>query len=68
MTVIDVEIRPENAFAAASQGFIFGRDPVCNVTLTIETVWLREWTAPLMPLEVRAALNIQAAAPATPAS
>lgn len=66
MTVTNVEIRPENAFAAASQGFIFGREPVSNVTLTIETVWLREWTAPLMPAEVRTALGIQAAPAAAP--
>ncbi len=58
MTVIDLRVRPADAFAAARQGFIYGSEPVSEVTILIETVWLREWTAEFMPGEVRAALGI----------
>jgi hypothetical protein len=58
MTVIDVKVRPADAFAAARQGFIYGVEPVSEVTATIETVWLREWTAPFMPGDLRSALGI----------
>jgi hypothetical protein len=73
MTVLDVTVRPADAFAAARDGFIFGKAPVSEVTMTIESVWLREWTAPFMPPEVRTALGVNstppadAAAPANPA-
>jgi hypothetical protein len=58
MTVIDVKVRPADAFEAARQGFIYGVEPVSEVTATIETVWLREWTAPFMPGDLRSALGI----------
>jgi len=58
MTVLDVKLRPADAFDAAGQGYIYGTDPVSEVTLLIETVWLREWTAPFMPGDLRAALGI----------
>lgn len=58
MTVLDLRVRPADAFAAARQGFIYGPEPVSEVTILIETIWLREWTADFMPGEVRAALGI----------
>lgn len=58
MTVLDVKLRPADPFEAARQGYIYGTDPVSEVTLLIETVWLREWTAPFMPGDLRAALGI----------
>jgi hypothetical protein len=71
MTVLDVKVRPADPFLAASEGFIYGKNPVSEVDLVIESVWLREWTAPLMPAEVRTALGVgsPAAAPSeAPAS
>jgi len=58
ITVVDLQVRPADAFAAAADGFIYGSEPVIDVTLTLESVWLREWTAPLMPLSVRQELKI----------
>jgi len=63
MTVLDVDLRPADPFAAAAAGFIYGSEPIVELTLLLETVWLREWTLPLMPKQVREHLKI----PATPA-
>jgi hypothetical protein len=58
ITVVDVSVERADPFAAAQQGFIYGKDPVSNVRLELETVWLRSWTAPLMPARVREALGV----------
>lgn len=63
MTVTNVRIAPADPFAAARSGFIYGNAPVSEVTATLETVWLREFTAPSMPEAVRTALGIQSEAP-----
>jgi hypothetical protein len=59
MTVLDVKIRPANAFSAANGGFIYGIEPVSRVNIRLESVWLREWTADAMPSDLRDALGIQ---------
>ena len=59
MTVLNVKMRPANAFEAASNGYIYGISPVSRVSLQIESVWLREWTAGTMPPDVRDALGIK---------
>lgn len=58
MTVLDVSLRPADPFEAARRGYIYGTQPVSEVTMRIETIWLREWTAPFMPADARAALGI----------
>jgi hypothetical protein len=58
ITVVDVSLDRADPFAAAQQGFIYGKDPVSNVRLELETVWLRSWTSPLMPAKVREALGV----------
>jgi hypothetical protein len=62
LTVLDVDLRPADPFVAAAAGFIYGSDPVVEVTMVIESVWLRAWTVPLMPKQVRDHLKI----PSTP--
>ncbi len=57
IVVTDVKIRPVDPFATAAEGFVYGNDAVSELTLTLESAWLREWTGPLMPDEVRAQLN-----------
>jgi hypothetical protein len=59
MTITNVRIAPADAFAAARSGFVYGIEPVSEVTATIETVWFREWTAEFMPAVLRTALGIQ---------
>jgi hypothetical protein len=65
MTVLSASVRPANAFEAAKSGFLYGVEPVSTLRLQIESVWLREWTAQTMPLELREALGIQSDPPTT---
>jgi hypothetical protein len=63
MTVTNVRLSPADAFAAARDGYLYGPEPVSVVSATIESVWLRDWTAQYMPAAVRTALGIQSASP-----
>lgn len=63
MTVTNVRLSPADPFAAAREGYLYGPEPVSLVTATLESVWLREWTAQYMPAAVRTALGIQSASP-----
>ena len=42
------------------RGYFYGGGPVSMLTLQLETVWLREWTADFMPSALRQALGIPA--------
>ena len=57
ITVTDVKLRPVDSFGAAEEGFIYGAAPVSAVSLKLETIWLREWTGPFMPDDLRSRLN-----------
>jgi hypothetical protein len=59
MTITDLSLVPASAFAAAEYGYMFGAEPISRVTMQIETVWLRKWTAAWMPQEVRDALGVK---------
>ena len=59
MTITNVSVQPANAFAAAERGYIYGANPVSRVTLDLETLWFRQWTAAWMPQDVRDALGIK---------
>ncbi|MFM7052731.1 MAG: hypothetical protein ACKOYN_11480 [Planctomycetota bacterium] len=68
MTVTNVRLAPADAFSAARDGYLYGAAPVSQVTATVESIWLRDWTAELMPGAVRTALGItsQTESAATP--
>jgi hypothetical protein len=53
MTVTSLEVASADAFAAADSGFVYGAKPVCEIKLTVESIWLRPWLAKLMPRELR---------------
>lgn len=53
MTVVNVDLRPADAFDAADEGFIYGPRPVSQLRLTIESLWMRPWVAKLMPAELQ---------------
>lgn len=63
ITVTNVSVAPADPFIDARDGFLYGPEPVSLVTATVETLWLREWTASFMPGVVRTALGIQSASP-----
>jgi hypothetical protein len=53
MTVTSLEVSSADAFVAADSGFVYGAKPVCEIKLTVESIWLRPWLAKLMPRELR---------------
>jgi hypothetical protein len=55
MTVLSMEVRPADAFAAAAEGLVYGPDAVSEVRMTIESLWMRQWLARLMPRELQVA-------------
>jgi hypothetical protein len=63
ITIYDLRMLPADSFAAAKDGYLYGAAPVSQLILRLETVWLRSWTAPFMPDEVKAALGIPRGAP-----
>jgi hypothetical protein len=63
MTVRELDMFPADQYAAASDGYFYGSEPVTEVTLLVETIWLRSWTTPFMPDEVKTSLGISVEAP-----
>jgi hypothetical protein len=63
MTVINAQVDEMDLFAAIRDGYFYGTAPVSLLTLDIETIWLREWTAQYMPTELKQALGIRIEAP-----
>lgn len=53
MSVVGFRTQPLEVSGDLAQGFYYGRDPVIEVELNIETLWLRDWTVNLMPPPVR---------------
>ena len=58
MTVVDADLSQVNVWDALQRGYYYGDDHLVRAHLTIETVWLRSWTAPLMPEPVRTTLGV----------
>lgn len=65
MTVVWLQFEPADHHEAARDGFYYGSAPVTRLSIQLETVWLREWTASYMPATTRRALGI-ASTPAEP--
>lgn len=57
-TITNLSIRPADPFVAASEGYMYGLAPACHLDLTVETVWLRQWTSEKMPDAVKKVLGI----------
>lgn len=55
MTVTSVTLSPADAFQAAEDGFVYGPDAVSEVAITVESLWMRQWLAKLMPRELQQA-------------
>ncbi len=58
ITILDAKLEAVDAFEEVREGYFYGSAGVSKLTLDLETVWLREWTAPLMPLDLKLALGI----------
>lgn len=59
MTVVDCDLSEVNVWGDLAQGYYYGDEHVVRARLSIETVWLRSLTKPLMPREVKDQLNIK---------
>jgi hypothetical protein len=62
-TVLGVEIAPVDSVAADAQGFMYGTAPVVQLSISLESLYMRKWTLPLMPEEVKTELHIPPPAP-----
>ncbi len=58
ITILDAKLEAVDAFEEVREGYFYGSAGVSKLTLDVETVWLREWTAPLMPPDLKLALGI----------
>lgn len=58
MTVVDVDIEQVNVWDKLNEGYFYGPDHVVRANIVIESVWLRSWTADLMPKTIRTSLGI----------
>ncbi len=58
ITVVDMSVVSTDPYDALAQGYFFGSGALAEITLTLETVWLREWTSEFMPRAVKEALGI----------
>ena len=60
MTVVGVKAAAVDPYRDLAMGYYYGPDPVAEVTLNVETAWLRDWTVPLMPQPVKVAMGVVA--------
>ncbi|MDQ7012799.1 MAG: hypothetical protein Q9O74_02755 [Planctomycetota bacterium] len=58
ITVLDMDVSEVDLWDDLRQGYYYGNAPVLRVSFELETVWLRDWTAPMMPRSVREALGV----------
>lgn len=64
MTVLKVDLRDVDEYEALRDGYVYGPGDAVQADILLETVWLRKWTAELMPEQVRQDLGIVTEEPA----
>jgi len=74
IVVSGLSMLPVDTFAEARQGYAYGPKPCSEVTLRLQSVWLRDWTTERMPKAMMTAIKTagkpappEAQAPAVPA-
>jgi hypothetical protein len=60
MTILDLDVTEVNVWDDLRLGYYYGDGAVVRVDVEIETVWLRDWTTPMMPESVKEALGVRA--------
>ncbi len=58
MTVLDCQIQDVDEYQALLEGYVYGQGDAVKVDLLLESIWMREWTTPLMPSEIKKRLGI----------
>lgn len=58
ITILNLRVTDVNEYQALREGrFLYGNDAV-RVEMIIESIWIREWTSPLMPQNTRYYLGV----------
>lgn len=58
MTVTSMSVEPVDSWNDLRQGYYYGKEHVVTLRLEIESVWLRNWTQPIMPKSLKTRLGI----------
>jgi len=58
INVINLHVENYDAAGDPGEGYVYGGGSLVRIRLRLEFIWLREWTAPLMPESVRKALGV----------
>jgi len=58
MSVVDLSVESYDATQDLREGFVYGSDPVVRVRMRVESLWMRQWMAPMTPDSIRAAMGI----------
>ena len=58
MSILDVEVHRSDPYEALSRGEYVGEAGVSRLIVTLETLWLRDWSGDLMPNEARAKIGM----------
>ena len=58
MTVLECQIQDVDEYAALREGYVYGKGDAVRVDMLIESLWLRHWTTPLMPTEIKTYMGI----------
>ena len=58
MTVVDLDVSPVDVWADLEQGYYYGQDHVVRLDIELEVLYLRAWTAPLMPDIIRQEIGL----------
>ncbi len=58
ITILRADVQPVDPFVALKDGYFYGAEPTSRLTLDLETIWFRQWTAQFMPDDLKRALGI----------
>lgn len=58
MSVVSVSVEDYDPAGDLLQGYYYGPDHLVRVSLRVETIWLRQWMAPMVPRSLRTAMGI----------
>jgi len=58
MTVLDCQLQDVDEYQGLKEGYVYGKGDAVRVDMLIESLWMREWTTPLMPKEVKERMGI----------
>ena len=59
MTVVDLDVSSIDVWSDLELGFYYGQDHVVRLDIELEILYLRAWTAPVMPATVRLELGLE---------